>query len=242
MPGAHFGELTSCEVGKCGCLFRGPDLRAPEFLFPKLLRCMLTTVGSAPFAILQLSAVWLLMRFLTLQRIANPAVVGTIGQTGGVVILAVTSILIWLGCVRVPPLHRIRAILFTAALQQTQSPDQRPPREYRTGPLARRGRRNACSVKGVTPLCHQSLEAARPLPRCESGSSSRSPIGAPSRGRTLMTNTYLNATLKRDHSDQSKQLRCNRCGSACSEDSNPLWWADRCGLIESHDHLECGGR
>jgi len=58
MPGAHFGELISCEVGKYGCLFRGPDLRAREFLFPKLLRCMLTTVGSAPFAILQLSAVW----------------------------------------------------------------------------------------------------------------------------------------------------------------------------------------
>jgi len=57
------------------------------------------------------------MRFLTLQRIANPTVVGTIAQTGGVVILAVTSILIWLGCVRVRPLHRIRAILFTAAVR-----------------------------------------------------------------------------------------------------------------------------
>ena len=30
----------------------------PLLDFPKLLRCMLTTVGSAPFAILQLSAVW----------------------------------------------------------------------------------------------------------------------------------------------------------------------------------------
>ena len=121
MPGAHFGELISCEVGKYGCLFRGPDLRAREFLFPKLLRCMLTTVGSAPFAILRLSAVWLLMRFLTLQRIANPTVVGTIAQTGGVVILAVTSILIWLGCVRVRPLHRIRAILFTAAFSKLKA-------------------------------------------------------------------------------------------------------------------------
>jgi hypothetical protein len=97
MPGAHFGELISCEVGKYGCLFRGPDLRAREFLFPKLLRCMLTTVGSAPFAILRLSAVWLLMRFLTLRLIAYPTVVGMIAQTGGLVILAVTSILIWLG-------------------------------------------------------------------------------------------------------------------------------------------------
>ena len=60
-------------------------------MFPKLLPCMLTTVGSASFAILQLSAVWLLMRFLTLQLIANPTVVGTIAQTGGLVILAVTS-------------------------------------------------------------------------------------------------------------------------------------------------------
>jgi hypothetical protein len=39
----------------------------------------------------------MLMRFLTLQLIANPTVVGTIAQTGGLVILAVTSILIWLG-------------------------------------------------------------------------------------------------------------------------------------------------
>ena len=78
MPGAHFGVLISCEVGKYGCLFCGPDLRAREFMFPKLLRCMLTTVGSAPFAILRLSAVWFVDEILTLQLIANPTVVGTI--------------------------------------------------------------------------------------------------------------------------------------------------------------------
>jgi hypothetical protein len=61
------------------------------------------------------------MRFLTLQLIANPTVFGTIAQTGGLVILAVTSVLIWLGCVRVPPLHRIRAILFTAALSKPKA-------------------------------------------------------------------------------------------------------------------------
>ena len=82
------------------------------FLFPKLLRRMLNTVGSALFTILLLSAVGSLMSFLTLQLIANPTVFGTIGQTGGLVILAVISILIWLG---VRPLHRIGAMLSTAA-------------------------------------------------------------------------------------------------------------------------------
>jgi len=73
---------------------------------------MLNTVGSALFTILLLSAVGSLMSFLTLQLIANPTVFGTIGQTGGLVILAVISILIWLG---VRPLHRIGAMLSTAA-------------------------------------------------------------------------------------------------------------------------------
>src|SRR5664279_1744373 len=75
------------------------------------------------------------MGFLTLQLIANPTVFGTIAQTGGLVILAVTSILIWLGCVRgaSPAPHPGDTV--HRGLQQTQSPDQRPPREHWTGPL-----------------------------------------------------------------------------------------------------------
>ena len=122
MPGAHFGELISCEVGKYGCLFRGPDLRAREFLFAKLLRCMLTTVGSAPFAILRLSAVWLLMRFLTLRLIAYPnrrrhdRPDRRTGDPRGHLHPDLAG-----GASGVRPLHRIRAILFTAAFSKPKA-------------------------------------------------------------------------------------------------------------------------
>jgi len=103
------------------------------FLFPKLLRRMLNTVGSALATILLLSAVGSLMSFLTLQLVANPTVFGAIGRTGGLVILAVISILIWM-CVR--PLHRLGAMLSTAAVGHPNALSHL--RRSATG-LARRG-------------------------------------------------------------------------------------------------------
>jgi hypothetical protein len=103
------------------------------FLFPKLLRRMLNTVGSALATILLLSAVGSLMSFLTLQLVANPTVFGTIGRTGGLVILAVISILIWI-CVR--PLHRLGAMLSTAAVG---NPNALSNLRRSTTGLARRG-------------------------------------------------------------------------------------------------------
>ena len=103
------------------------------FLFPKLLRRMLNTVGSALATILLLSAVGSLMSFLTLQLVANPTVFGAIGRTGGLVILAVISILIWI-CVR--PLHRLGAMLSTAAVGNPNALSNL--RRSATG-LARRG-------------------------------------------------------------------------------------------------------
>jgi hypothetical protein len=94
---------------------------------------MLNTVGSALATILLLSAVGSLMSFLTLQLIANPTVFGAIGRTGGLVILAVISILIWI-CVR--PLHRLGAMLSTAAVGNPNALSNL--RRSATG-LARRG-------------------------------------------------------------------------------------------------------
>jgi hypothetical protein len=103
------------------------------FLFPKLLKRMLNTIGSALATVLLLSAAGSLMSFLTLQLIANPTVFGAIGRTGGLVILAVISILIWM-CVR--PLHRLGAMLSTAAVGNPNALSN--VRRSATG-LARRG-------------------------------------------------------------------------------------------------------
>jgi len=93
-------------------VFAGLVLALGLILFPKLLQRILNTLGAAAATILLLSVIGSLMSFLTLQLIANPAVFGSIGQTSGLVILAVISALIWLG---LRPMRRIGAMLSTAA-------------------------------------------------------------------------------------------------------------------------------
>lgn len=99
-------------------VFAGLIMALALFLFPKLLRRMLGTVGSALATILMLAAMGALMTFLTLQLVANPAVFGSIGPTGGMIILAVISVLTWLA---VKPMRRIGAMLSTAAFNNPQA-------------------------------------------------------------------------------------------------------------------------
>lgn len=82
-------------------------------LFPRLLRRIANTVMSAAATVLLLSVLGSLMSFLTLELTANPAVFGTITPAGGLVILAVISVLMWLA---IRPMRRIGMMLSTAAM------------------------------------------------------------------------------------------------------------------------------
>lgn len=92
-------------------VFAGLIAALGVLVWPQVLRRIGKTVGSAAATILLLSPIGSLMTFLTFQLIANPTLFGTIGVEGGLVILAVASILIWLA---VKPMKRIGAMLSTA--------------------------------------------------------------------------------------------------------------------------------
>ena len=80
-------------------------------LFPKLLRQVRNAVTSALATIVLLAAVGSLMSFLTLQLVANPAVYGKLGPTGGMIILAGISLL---AVITIHPVRRIGQMLSTA--------------------------------------------------------------------------------------------------------------------------------
>lgn len=80
-------------------------------LFPKLLRQVRNAVTSALATIVLLAAVGSLMSFLTLQLVANPAVYGKVGPTGGMIILAGISLL---AVITIHPVRRIGQMLSTA--------------------------------------------------------------------------------------------------------------------------------
>lgn len=82
-------------------------------LFPKLLRQVRNAITSALATIVLLAAAGSLMTFLTMQLVANPAIYGSIGPTGGMMILAGISVLAWLA---IRPMRRIGQMLSTAAL------------------------------------------------------------------------------------------------------------------------------
>lgn len=87
-------------------------------MFPKLLRRIINTVGSALCTVVMLSLLGSLMTYLTLQLTANPKVFGAITPTGGLVILAVISVLLW--CT-VRPMRRITAMVSTAVTGDAQT-------------------------------------------------------------------------------------------------------------------------
>lgn len=92
-------------------IFAGLIAALGVFIWPRLLRRIGNTVGAALATIVLLSVLGSLTTYLTLQLTANPALFGRIGLQGGLVILAITSVLLWLA---VRPMQRIGAMLSTA--------------------------------------------------------------------------------------------------------------------------------